>query len=70
MTRYRLDSVEVSGLRERLACPELHEAVRTATAGADASPRDRVFLVQPIRRRRVLCLELGGRRTRTSTNNK
>ena len=36
VTRYRLDGVEVSGLRERLACPELHEAARTA-----AGPRSR-----------------------------
>ena len=49
MTRYRLDGVEVSGLRERLACPELHEAAWTA----DASPRDQ--LAWPTRR--GLCLE-------------
>ena len=42
MTRYRLDGVEVSGLRERLACPELHEAARTASG-----PRSRRLPARP-----------------------
>ena len=39
----------------------LHEAVRTA----DASPRDRVSLVRPTRRRRVLCQSQPSRGRRT-----